>query len=472
MTLDLSLDSLQVADDHAAGEARQMSGEAHLRTTALSAVTVEENLAPAVTIAATINSETPRPPLRALALPDLIWLSLFWFAINFQWGALLTVVLPVEVLRFVPESQKGTALGLLLAGGALVALLVTPVAGALSDRSTLPLGRRRPFIIAGTLLNCLGLIGMQYAPAYIWFFVAFLVLQAANNLAGAAFHGLIPDKVPPAQRGVASGLMGLLTMLGVIAAVVLSGTLVGRGHAGMVYGVIGAVLLLCMALTTWKVDEEPLRRAPRFALGEFVRSFWIGPRRYPDFAWMFATRALVMLGFYTILAFLQYFIKDTYHLGGPQAAQATATIGAVVIATAGVAALGAGWASDRIGRKSLVSLAGAFLAATGAVFVFQPPFAMLVWCAALCGIGYGTYTSVDWALAVDVLPSSAAGGKDLGIWSMANTLPQVLGPAMAGPLLDAFNHQAPNLGYSVVFSASILYVLLGSVFVWKIRGAR
>lgn len=418
------------------------------------------------------DSKMPSQPVRGLSLPDLAWLSLFWFATNFHWGALLAVVLPVEILRFVPEAQKGTSLGLLLAGGALIALVVTPIAGALSDRSTLPIGRRRPFIITGTLLNCLGLLGMHYAPSYLWFFLAFLVVQGANNLASAAFHGLVPDKVPFAQRGLASGLMGFLTMLGTIAAAGVSGTLVGRGDTGMVYWAISVVLLLCMVLTALKVDEEPLRRAPRFALHEFIKSFWIDPRRHPDFAWMFATRALVMLGFYTILTFLQYFVKDTLHLSKLQAAQTTGTIGAVVIAAATLAALGAGWLSDRVGRKSFVSFGGLFLAVTGAALIFQPPYAILLWCAALCGIGYGAYISVDWALAVDVLPSRASGGKDLGIWSIANTLPQVLAPTIAGPILDAFNRRAPNLGYTAIFSAAIVYVVFGSIFVWKIKNAK
>ena len=432
--------------------------------------------APSVVQAATHltarNSRAPAHAVRGLPLSDLMWLSLFWFATNFHWGALLAVILPIEVLRFVPETHKGAGLGLLLAGGAVVALIVTPIAGALSDRSTLAVGRRRPFIVAGTLLNCLGLFGMHYAPTYFWFSLAFLAVQGANNLATAAFHGLVPDKVPMSQRGIASGLMGLLTMLGTIAAVVVSGILVGWGSTGMVYWAISAVLLLCMVLTVVKVDETAVRRAPRFVLRAFVRSFWLDPRRHSDFAWTFVTRALVMSGFYTILTFLQFFVKDTLHLSGPEAARATGTTGAVVIATAALVTLGAGSVSDRVGRKRLVSTGGFFLAVAGAVLAFQPPYAILLWCAVLCGIGYGTYISVDWALAIDVLPSKSSGGKDLGIWSIANILPQVLAPTIAGPILDAFNHRAPNLGYTVIFSAAIIYVVLGSALVWKIKGVR
>jgi MFS family permease len=208
------------------------------------------------------------------------------------------------------------------------------------------------------------------------------------------------------------------------------------------------------------------------SLPEFVRSFWIDPRQYPDFAWVFVTRALVMLGFYTLLTFLQFFLRDTLHFSVPRAAEATAHLGIITIAAAALIALGAGWTSDRVGRKAIVSFAGGFLGLTSIGLLVQPPYSTLLGIAVLFGIGYGAYTSVDWALALDVLPSGHSAAKDLGIWGIANTLPQVLAPSIGGPLLDVFNHRSPTLGYTVIFSLSIVYVGLGSLFVWKIRGAR
>jgi MFS family permease len=409
----------------------------------------------------------PRVPLA-----ELIWLGLYWFAMSFHWGALLTVVIPAEVLRFVPEAQKGAYLGLLFASGAVMAMVVSPISGALSDRSTLRLGRRRPFVIAGVLVNCLGLVAMRYAPTYASYVGALLIVQTATNFAGGAFNGLIPDKIPPSQRGLTSGVMGFMMMIGTISAALLAGYLVGRGETASVYVIDIGVFLGCTAIMVSLVGEAPLRDAPPQALAEFLRSFWIDPRRYPDFGWMFLTRGLVMLGFYTMITFLQFFVKDTLHLTVKEAAHTTGVLSAITIASGTVFALGAGWISDRIGRKGIVSASGIFLALTSLALLTQPPFPTLVWIAILFGIGYGAFTSVDWALAIDVLPSSRSAAKDLGIWAIANTLPQVLAPIIAGPILDAFNRRAPNLGYTIVFSGAIVYVTLGSIFVWRIKGAR
>src|ERR1700746_1822371 len=106
----------------------------------------------------------PAPsPTRRVPVAELVWLGLFWFAMSFHWGALLTVVIPAEVLRFVPEAQKGAYLGLLFAAGGVMAMVVSPISGALSDRSPLRTGRRRPFVIAGVLVNVLGLMVMRHA---------------------------------------------------------------------------------------------------------------------------------------------------------------------------------------------------------------------------------------------------------------------------------------------------------------------
>ena len=59
-----------------------------------------------------------------------------------------------------------------------------------------------------------------------------------------------------------------------------------------------------------------------------------------------------------------------------------------------------------------------------------------------------------------------------GIWSIANTLPQVLSPTIAGLGLDALNRQAPNLGYTAIFSTAVVSVVCGFIFVWKIKNAK
>ena len=91
---------------------------------------------------------------------------------------------------------------------------------------------------------------------------------------------------------------------------------------------------------------------------------------------------------------------------------------------------------------------------------------------AFFGIGYGAYTSVDWALTTDVLPPTNEAGKFLGIWSAMGILPQVIGITIGGVLLQLM-HTLPNhFGYTALFVVTIVYFGLGTVVIRQVKGAR
>lgn len=410
-------------------------------------------------------------PRQRMTAGDLLSISLYWFGLNFHWGALLAIVIPAEVLRFVPDAEKGRALSLVFAGGAAIAMIVMPLAGALSDRSRAAMGRRRPFMLAGGILNVAALTFMGASPTLTAFVAAYWLVQFSNNLGGSAYSGLIPDLVPDDQRGVASGWMGLMTMLGTIAAAVAAGVLLERGYRLQVYWLIAAVLVVTLAITVWRVREPRPEPTGPFDLRKFLQGFWVDPRRHPDFAWLFVSRLFVLMGFYTVFNFLQYFLKD--FMGIARFKEATGTVSAVVVIGALASALLAGWLSDRVGRRGIVSASAVMMAAPCLLFLTAPSFPLLLGLSVVFGLGYGAFISVDWALATDVLPSrETAAAKDMGIWGIATTLPQVLAPLAGGPMLDAFNIREPNLGYVVLLVAGAVYLLIGSALIWRIRGAR
>lgn len=420
-----------------------------------------------MTAAATDSLAAPR---RRLTLREQLLLSLHWFGLNFHWGALLIVAIPASVLRFVSPGEEGRALGLVFGLGAAIALLVQPLAGAWSDRSTLSLGRRRPFLIAGTLLNAAGLLAMAYAPSLTLFAAAFWFLQFANNFGGTAYSGLIPDLVPPDQRGSASGFMGLMTMLGTVLGGLVAGLLMERGLAVPLFSLVAAVLLGTMTVTVWQVHEQRQTTRVPLRAAEFIARFWVNPRRHPDFAWLFLSRFLTLMGFYSLVSFLLLFLRD--YLGVREFKQAAGLVQAAVIVGALGSAFLAGWLSDRVGRRGIVSGATALMGVVVLLFLLAPSFALLLPLGVIFGVGYGAFTSVDWALAVDVLPSPASAAKDLGIWGISATLPQVLAAPLGGLLLDAVNRLGPNQGYVALNAVGGVYFFVGALAIWKIRGIR
>ena len=401
---------------------------------------------------------------------SLFLISVFWFAINFHWSALLVIVIPSQLLNYVADANKGRYLGLLLGIGAVVVLISQPLFGAISDRAAFGVGRRRPFIFIGVLGNIIGLSIMYLARSFSTFLIGFLLVQLMNNIAAAPYQALLPDLVPHSQRGSASGYMGLMLILSQVAAFGTVGLLVSEGHLLLTYSIIAVLLFVLMVITIMFVKEVPIEKPEKFVFNDFIKSFWVSPRRYPDFAWVFFTRVFIMLGIYTLQDFIAYFMKDV--IGFENFEQATGTTLLIISLFSAVSVFTAGYYSDRLGRKKIVYVAGAIMATSAAIFVFTGSYLMVIVLGILFGLGFGAYTSVDWALAIDVLPPTNSYAKDMGIWNMASVLPQIIAPVIAGPILDYFNMFRSNFGYSAVFATVVIYFILGTVLVRFVRTAR
>src|SRR5579883_3207392 len=185
---------------------------------------------------------SPSIPTRRVSIFEQININVFWIANNFHWQALLAIVIPSMVVKFLGEANKDIDLAMVVVWGTIVAVVVNPLVGAISDYSTLRLGRRRPFLIIGTLFNVLVLILFAFSPGWfsstellITFAVLFLLLQITNNLANAPWSAIIADKVPQNQRGVTAGFNGLFTLLGTAVGALVAGLIVNKNDALPIY---------------------------------------------------------------------------------------------------------------------------------------------------------------------------------------------------------------------------------------------
>src|ERR1700688_1016371 len=142
-------------------------------------------------------------------------LSAFWFGMNFLWIPLTTVLIQGQVDEVVPKGSQNTAIGVALGIGGVLAMAVPPLVGAWSDRLNTRFGRRRPIMVAGTLLTFPGLLGLMVANNYLEIVVGYAIIQFFFNAAGAAYAGIIPDVVPAQQVGKASGFLATMTQLGI-----------------------------------------------------------------------------------------------------------------------------------------------------------------------------------------------------------------------------------------------------------------
>ena len=191
----------------------------------------------------------------------------------------------------------------------------------------------------------------------------------------------------------------------------------------------------------------------------------------------------MIMGTYTVQEFLQYYMRDvvgSFSLFGMTVAENAESAVSSLISRCSSARLPARYGRHPlrwVGRKKMVYAASALQAIVPFLLIFFHSFWVVVALGIVFGLGYGAYGSVDWAMASDVLPSEEDHAKDMGIWHVADTLPQVISVPIAGLLLDRFQivgqqHGRPTLGYTVIFLLAVVYFALGTVLVRNIRKVR
>ena len=397
------------------------------------------------------------------------WIALLVLANLGVWMAFLTpiqVLLPRQVEAIDP-AHKEAMLGWVTGLGALAAVVANPLAGALSDRTT-PVwrrrrrGRRHAWTLGGALVGAAGLLILAGQHTIAGVAAGWVLAQVCLNAMFATLTAAVPDRVPVAQRATVSGWIGIPPVLGLVLGVVLV-TAVVSGTAAGYAAVAAAVVLLALpfALTT---PDDPLPAAyrPPWRTREFLAGFWVSPRRHPDFAWAFGTRFAVQLGNALGTLYLLYFLTDAVRVADPEAGLLVLILiytGALVATT-----VVAGVLSDRTGRrKPFVIAAGVVMAVASVLLAGWPTWPVAMVAAAVLGAGYGVYAAVDAALITQVLPSATGRAKDLGVINIANSAPQVLGPALAAPVVAWLG------GYPVLYLLTAVVTLLGGVLVVKIR---
>jgi Na+/melibiose symporter-like transporter len=405
---------------------------------------------------------------------DYIKITIFGFALSALWGSLHTIVIPTRLLDFVAESEKSTYLGLLTFVGLILAMIVQPIAGTLSDRSGFGRGRRRPYILVGATLIILLLSGIGWSASYAAIFLVYCLLQISSNTAQGPYQAFIPDLVPGGRRGVASGVKSFLEIGGGVAliypiAIFMDRYSAGEGSSWLWLSLIipGLVLLGVTIATALMVKERPGAGGAQLPLlPALLRSFKIDVRANRDFVWFLISRLFIIMAFTTLQTFALYFLMDV--VGVPDPATATAKFSIVAVAGMLVIAYPAGRLSDRIGRRPITIAAGLLGAlGIGLIALFQQSYIHIIFSGGLVGIAFGAFMSSNWALATDLVAKGEE-ARYLGLTNLATAGGAALA-RLIGPAIDFFNAQSPNLGYSVMLLACFIYFIVGSFLIMKIK---
>lgn len=388
------------------------------------------------------------------------------------WIALLTpssITLALRVAALDPEGKAGS-LALVTGVGALFALVCNPVFGHFSDLSTSRWGQRRPFILGGVVLGTASLVLIGFAPNIPVVVMGWCLTQICFNAALAAMISLLPERIPDDRRGTTSGLMGVTNQ---VAMTTGSYLVVFTGTAGLAMFVVPAAVggLLVLAFVVF-LREVPKTREelPDKSWTDVFTSLWINPVKHPDFGWAFLSRFLMYTGTALLTTYKTYFLIDRMDYTATEAAGIVAW--AMVLNTIGVmsGSLICGWWSDRVGRRRIFVGGAAVIFGIGMIVL---ALSYSLWGFAIgvtiAGLGSGTYAGVDYALMAKILPNGdSEAAKGMGVFNMANSIPQTTGPMMAPFLLGIGGGE----NYTTLYLGAAVFAATGAVVIRFIRTAR
>ena len=414
--------------------------------------------------------ETPIPPFAEKARPVLVTtMALAQVGIFFALFTPVMVSLAIKVQNLVGEDRAVAALGAVNGVGAVAALLANPIFGRISDCTTGRFGRRRPWLVIGALGLTACLLVIATAQSVVMVTVAWFIGQTFANAALAALVATMADQVPPFQRGKVSGLIGMTQNVGILGAAYVAKFLgTDMLLLFMVPGLIGLALVLLYALV---LPDKPLSKRPSSegGLRMVMKTLWVNPRRNPDFAWVWASRFLVILATSMFTTFQLYYLQRNLSLSTSDAIDVMATGMLIYTVTLIAGAQGAGWLSDRLCRRKAFVVAAAVVFGVGMLLLVQADTIGYFYLAqVVLGLGFGVYISVDLALVVDVLPNPEDSAKDLGVFNIASAGPQMIAPAFSVMLVGV----GGGHNYTLLFGIAAVVSALGALVILPVRKVR
>jgi len=405
--------------------------------------------------------------MKKLSLPQLLVLNAYWVGLSFMWNALHPIILPAVLLNYVPDAKKNTYLGLLTFVGLVLAMVIQPLSGALSDGWKSRFGRRRPLIALGTIFDFIFLSVLAWGGGLTWLFIGYLGLQLSSNIAHGPLQGLLPDRVPQAQLGVASSLKTFMDMLTLIVASYLAGNFLDARAPALILLIIIGVLALSAMITILGVREEPARDDERIDWNALRDQFKIDFTKNTSYWWLIAERGLFLLGIFGVQAFAQYYLKDVIRVPDPPK-QTSELLIFLVSATVLLVLIG-GWLTDKYGAKRILTIA-TYVSAVGILLMLlATDMRGLLMFGMVLGAGIGLFLTSNWALANGLAPQEEA-GKYLGLTNLATAGSGALA-RLEGPALDWLNAAYPGawIGYKGLFIFGALCILVSVLLLRKIE---
>lgn len=398
-------------------------------------------------------------------------LTLGVVAVFASWFGPLQILLPAQTDRIAGPGGREALLGLVVGVGAAVSMVANPLWGLVSDRSRARLGSRLPVVFAGTAIGVAGQLVLLTADTGGGALTGWSLIQLGYNGPFAVLAALIADHVPERQRGLVGSLFGVGQIVGVIGGTVVAESVSGGPTGYLMLAVLTPCLLSAIVLVppTRAVSRDRNEPVGGAGGGEIsdpaaarVRLAEFRPTR--TFVWAWLLRFLMNLTNAILLIYLFFFLDEVVGADDPAGSVLLVTV--ITLLMSAICAAIAGIVSDRLRRRRGFAVAGALATACGLIaLALSPSVPAVLAAAAVSGLGWGLFIAVDMAIITGSLATSGTAGTLLGVANVASSLPQVVAPVIAVPLVtSAAGYPALyGVGAGIAVAAALCTLPLRSV---------
>lgn len=417
-----------------------------------------------------------------LSIAQIVNMNVGFFGIQFSFGLQQANMSPIYKYLGADEAT----LPLLWLAGPMTGLLVQPIVGAMSDRTTSRLGRRTPYFLIGAILCSLGLLLMPFSPT-LWFAAGLLwILDAANNVTMEPYRAYVSDRLDRSQHSLGfltqSAFTGLAQTLAYLAPTLL--VLLGMNkdavnsshipHITVAAFMVGAMFSLTTVWWSVKaVPELPLSEPERQALAARPRGalatlsdIWVAIKEMPPTMrrlwWMklFQWYGMMCYWIYIVPALARtiFGTSDAASPGFRDAGLLNGQIGAFYNFVAFVAAFAMMPLTRRIGARPVhavcLLLAGAGMWAIPAI---RDPWWLLL---PMLGVGlaWASIMGNPYVLLAGSIPPERA-GVYMGIFNMFIVIPMLIQmvtlPLYYGAWLDGRPENVIRLAGALLACAAV-----------------
>lgn len=358
-----------------------------------------------------------------------------------------------------------TITGVIMAADNVLALFLLPLFGLLSDRTDTKIGKRMPFIIAGTVLSVVFLLILPAADRsrnLTLFIVVLFLTLLSMGLYRSPSVALMPDLTPKPLRSKGNAIINLMGAVGGIYSLIMIQILVGKGITPDYFPLFFSVALLmviCVAILFLTVKETKISQAvmpeTENNASEPEKGSKLSPEVKRSLIFMLSSIALWYIAYNAVTtAFSRY---ATHIWGMENGGYASCLMVATVAAIVSYIPIGA--ISSRIGRKKTILVGVAMLAFCYLCAAFYNNYHVTMnFFFGIIGFAWAAINVNSFPMVVEIA-SSGDVGKYTGYYYTFSMAAQVITPILSGYLLEHISYRT-LFPYSVFFSVMAFFTML------------